>query len=501
MKFLFFERLPIIVLFSLLLAAACKGPETTVVRQNPITEAADTTATQEDTAASEASAAFRQINIGEINSIPTLDPLFANNASTMRAVQMVYEGLLRYNEEGSVIPGIAKKWTVADDSLRYQFTLRNNVYYHDSNAFNSGIGRKLKASDVKYVFERMAKNAVPQHAARLFMSIKGFEPYFREQHNVFNPSKRVLNGVNGIQTPNDSTVVFNLEQRDTRFLQKLASPYAVIYPREAISNNDPNSFKAVGTGPFRLSRQRGDSLYTFAKYNNYYNSKLPIVNRVDVVVKKRESDLFKAFAGDDIHVLPELGLQTLQGALNQNGGLRSTYSSGYTLAKPIGETKYLLNYNPDSDISKEKVQPVATLFDSTDTFGNLPTGLISFQSFRSTGIEESGAPEFSDGDTLSITNTEDSYSGKFMLTLRNKLQQQGATLQIFDIYTPTRNTALYTDHKLPFYEEHSPESNAQTLVSFSVPHYALYHNDIENLHFNRYPWWIDLRSVDFTSIQ
>ena len=500
MKFLFFDRLPIITLLLLLLAAGCKGPETTVVRQNPITEAADTTAT-EDTTASEASAAFRQINIGEINSIPTLDPLFANNASTLRAVQMVYEGLVRYNDEGSVIPGVAKKWTVADDSLRYQFTLRNNVYYHDSNAFNSGIGRKLKASDVKYVFERMAENAVPQHAARLFMSIKGFEPYLREQHNVFNPSKRVLNGVNGIQTPNDSTVVFNLEQRDTRFLQKLASPYAVIYPREAISTNNPNSFKAVGTGPFRLSQQRGDSLFTFAKYNNYYDSKLPLVNRVDVVVKKRESDLFKAFAGNDIHVLPELGLQTLQGALNQNGELRSTYSSGYALANPTGETRYLLNYNPDSDMPKERVQPVAGLFDSTDTFGNLPTGLISFQSFRNAATEESGTYKFSNEDTLSITNTEDSYSRQFMVKLRNKLQQQGATLQIFDIYTPTRNTAVYTGYKLPFYEGDAPESDAQTLVSFSVPHYALYHNDIENLYFNRYPWWIDLRSADFTSIQ
>lgn len=500
MKFLFFERLPIIVLFSLFLTAGCKGPETTVVRQNPITEAADTTAT-EDTTASEASAAFRQINIGEINSIPTLDPLFANNTSTMRAVQMVHEGLVRYNEEGSVIPGIAKKWTVADDSLRYQFTLRNNVYYHDSNAFNSGIGRKLKASDVKYIFERMAKNAVPQNAARLFMSIKGFEPYFREQHNVFNPSKRVLSGVNGIQTPNDSTVVFNLEQRDARFLQKLASPYAVIYPREAINANDPDSFKAVGAGPFRLSQQRGDSLYTFAKYNNYYDPKLPLVNRVDVIVKKRESDLFKAFAGDDIHVLPELGLQTLQGALNQNGELRSTYSSSYTLAKPIGETKYLLNYNPDSDMSKETIQPVAGLFDSTDTFGNLPDGFISFKSYSETSTEESSAYNITTGDTLSITNTEDAFLRQFMVKLRNKLQQQGATLQVFDIYTPTRNTALYTGHKMPFYKEDFPESDAQTLVSFSVPHYALYHNDIENLYFNRYPWWIDLRSADFTSIQ
>lgn len=500
MKVLFFERFPIITLLLLLLAAGCKGPETTVVRQNPITEAADTTAT-EDTTASEASAAFRQINIGEINSIPTLDPLFASNASTMRAVQMVYEGLVRYNENGSLIPGIAKKWSTSGDSLSYQFTLRDNVYYHDSNAFNSGIGRKVKASDIKYVFERMAKNSVPQHAAQLFMPIKGFEPYFREQHNIFNPSQRVLNGVSGIQAPNDSTVVFNLEKRDPHFMQKLASPYAVIYPREAVSDNNPNLFKAVGTGPFQLSRQTGDSVYTFAKYNNYYDSKLPLVNRVDVIVKERESALFKSFAAGDIHLLPELGPETMQGTLNENGELQTAYSDTYTLSKQDGNTRYMLNYNPDSDMSEETIQPVAGLFDSTDTFGNLPGGFISFQSYAEVGTEESNAYNISSGDTLSITNTKDSFSRQFMVKLRNKLQQQGATLQIFDIYTPTRNTALFTAHQLPFYEEDSLKSTTQTLVSFSVPHYSLYHNDIENLYFNRYPWWIDLRSADFTSIQ
>lgn len=503
MKLTTFARLPLFLLLAVLITSGCKGPETTVVRQNPITASPDTAATT-DTTASEPSAAFRQINIGEINPIPNLDPLFANNASTMRAVQLVYEGLVRMNSTGTIIPGIAKRWTVENDSLKYVFTLRNNVYYHDSNAFNNGIGRKLKAGDVKYAFERMAQISVPVNAARLFMPIQGFEPYFREQHNVFNPEKRVLNGVSGIQTPNDSTVVFTLEDRDTHFLQKLASPYAVIYPREALTGNNPNQFKAVGTGPFTLSRNRGDTLYTFAKFKNYYKPEQPVLNRIDVLVKKRESDLFKSFATRSIHIIPELGLQTMQGALNESGALKPSYSENYRLAKQEGATRYSLHYNANADMMRAKARAITGLFDTTDTFGNLPPDLVKFNTYNkpdSDTTQRDEAFQLSTGDTLTITNTEDSYSLQFMVKLRNKLNEQGAALQVFDIYTPTRNTSLYTVHQLPFYQGHSLAPKDHTLVIFDVLHRALYHKEVENLSFNRYPWWIDMRNVTMTTVQ
>lgn len=504
MKPISFARLALLVLIAFALATGCKGPETTVVRQNPIAAAPDTTATT-DTTASEPSAAFRQVNLGEINPIPTMDPLFAENASTMRALQLAYEGLVRLNREGTVIPGISKDWTVADDSLSYTFTLRNNVYYHDSNAFNNGIGRKLKASDVKFAFERMALNSVPDNAARLFMTIEGFEPFYREQHNVFNPNKRMLNGVSGIETPNDTTVIIRLEEKDPNFLRKLASPYALIYPREAITENDPRLFKAVGTGPFTLSQNRGDSLFTFAKFKNYYNPDQPVVNRVDVTVKKRESNLFKSFSTRNIHILPELGLQMLQGVLDESGSLKSSYSEEYRLSNPDGSTFYSLNVNNDAGLSTGKAVAVAALFDSTETFNNLPADFIQFQ--MRANIESADGNQFDSqaavvkGDTLTITNTDDSYSLQFLVKLRDKLNEEGATLRVYNIFTPTRNTGLYTTHSLPFYEGYTPDMSHETVLSFRIQHRALSQKEVENLYFNAYPWWIDMRNVTTSIVQ
>lgn len=499
-----FARLPLLFLFAFALATGCKGPETTVIRQNPIAAAPDTSATT-DTTASEPSAAFRQINMGEINPIPTLDPLFAENASTMRALQLVFEGLVRFDRQGDVIPGIARNWTIAGDSLQYTFTLRNNVYYHDSNAFNNGIGRKFKAADVKFAIERMATNSVPDHAAQLFMSVKGFEPFYREQHNVFNPGRRVLDGVTGVQAPNDSTVVFSLEEKDPHFLQKLASPYALIYPREAITDNNPAQFKAVGTGPFTLSQNRGDSLYTFARFNDYYNQVQPRVNRVDVIVKKREANLFKSFITRNIHILPELGVQMLQGVLDENGALKSSYAENYRLSNPNGSTFYSLNRNPDAGLSKEKAIAVAALFDSTDTFENIPSGFVRFSKHMNAESASndliSGQEAISKGDTLNITNTDDSYTRQFLIKLRDKLNEAGAALRVYNIFTPTQNTGLYTSHNLPFYSGYAPAYTEEMLVSFRVHHKALSQSGIENLNFNSFPWWLDLRTVTTSFVQ
>jgi ABC-type transport system substrate-binding protein len=474
----------------------CKSPETTIVRQAPTPASPDTAAEQTPETSTE-SAAFRQINIGENSPIATLDPLFADNASSMRAVQLVYEGLVRYDDSGDIIPGLASDWKVSEDSMAYTFTLRDNLYYHDSNAFSSGVGRRVFARDVISVFERMARMNVPDAAAQLFMDIKGFEPYYREQHHVYNPSLRVLNGIAGIQAPDNSTVVFQLANKDPHFLQKLASPFAVIYPREAISGNDPTQFKAVGAGPFTLSQQRGDSVYVFSKFDEYYNSEQPMVNRVDVLVKNREADLFRSFASGDLHILPELSVQTMAGVLDDSGELNPNYRNQFSLLKPGGKTEYRLHYNANADPGERRARLAAALFDSTDSFDGLPPELDLFQ-FRSFAGEWADSVALGSADTLNITNSRDPFARELMLKLRDKLQQQGGTLQVYDIYTPTRNTGLYTTSHLSFLPDQGLETDSSVLVEFSVPHMTLYRNEVTELTMNRWPWWMDLRSTTVT---
>ncbi|MDR8392458.1 ABC transporter substrate-binding protein [Aliifodinibius sp. S!AR15-10] len=482
--------------FLLLLIFSCaKQPETIVIDDAP---ESPQNLPEQDSLTTEAteSADFKQLIIGELHPISTLDPLFADNNSAKRTIQILYEGLVDFNEQGDVIPALAKRWRVTGDSLAYVFTLRNDRFFHDSDVFSNGLGRKVMASDVKFAFERMARNTVPDAAARLFMAIDGFEPYFQEQHNVLNPAYREIEGVSGIQASNDTTVVFQLAEKDPHFLQKMASPYASVYPREAIKDT-PQNFDPVGTGPFQLSQQIGDSVYVFSENQDYntQSKNIPLLDRVDVIVEGNESNMLQALAAGTIHVIPEVGPQTLSNILNTNGNLSPAYATDYNFSTPGGTTTYSLRYNPNAVDSNDGVRSIFAGIDYSQISRQIPNNIL--QVMASPDSVPAGATY--QASTIFSTYSEDPYQRWFLQKLAN-LWQGEPKLQIIRIRTPSRHTALYTTSSVPFYPGQVLHSSTNLLTTYTVKQSTLTIKNIQNLQFNQYPWWINLNTADMPGI-
>lgn len=499
MKYLLQILLPGVVMLAVLFGGCVKQPETIVIDQEPATP--DTTVSAKDTVASRPAAAdanFKQLVIGENQRISTLDPLFADNNSIRRTLQILYEGLVRFDRNGEIVPAISKRWSISDDSLTYRFTLRDDVFFHDSDIFNSGIGRKVVASDFKYALERMAKINVPADAAQLFMSVRGFEPYFKEQHNVLNPAYREFSGASGIAAPNDSTLVIALIEKDRHLLQKLATPYAVLYPREAVASS-PGAFAPVGSGPFQLSQRRGDSTYIFSKYKEYWNAEnsIPIVDRVDVTVERREPNLFRGMAEENIHLIPEMGPRILESVMFSSTELQPAYRDNYRLTVPGGSTTYSLNFNPDAGESAGAVQSLFAGLDFLQLLSGIPSGLISDTYLVS--LQEKADDAATVSLPLYSTFSEDPYQQWILSRISRQLGGEPA-VRMLRIRTPSRQTALYNRSFVPFYDGHAPERNRFKILQYSVKQSALAIREIEQLEFNRYPWWINLRSVDLPGI-
>lgn len=491
---LFLQKLFLAALMGVVVNACVKQPETIVINKNP--ETPDTLNAPEDTAASEAaSAGFRQLIIGEIHPVSTLDPLFAGNNSAKRMLHILHEGLARYDHSGNVIPAISENWSISADSLTYTFTLRDNVFFHDSNIFDNGLGRKVIASDVTYAFVRMAKIGVPDDAARLFMSIDGFEPYFNEQHQILNPAHRELVEISGIKTPDDNTVIFALIEKDHHFLQKLASPYAVIYPREAVGAS-PQNFSPVGAGPFELSRQRGDSIYIFARNNEYWDNSVPGLDRVDVVIETNESRMFQALASGNIHLIPELGPQIILNSLADGIRLLPAYTENYTLTVPGGVTTYRISYYEEADASEQAVRAAFSSLTVSQLIEDMPEGIVNINTVRQSNT--SASPGLS--STLYSTYTEDPFQKWMLAQISARLNGDKQLIRMLRIRTPGRNTALYNRSFVSLYPGHKPADNPSILMSYSIKQTALSINEIQRLRFNRYPWWMDLRNVTLPGI-
>ncbi|MBR0152507.1 MAG: ABC transporter substrate-binding protein [Lachnospiraceae bacterium] len=86
--------------------------------------------------------------VGIQQDIDSLDPHKAVAAGTKEILFNVYEGLVKPDENGNLVPAVASDVHISDDGCEYTFTIRENVKFHD--------GTTLDAEDVVYSLKRVA---------------------------------------------------------------------------------------------------------------------------------------------------------------------------------------------------------------------------------------------------------------------------------------------------------------------------------------------------------
>jgi len=87
------------------------------------------------------------ITLGMALEPPNLDPTKSAAEATEDVVYCnLFEGLTRIAEDGSVVPALARAWTISADGLTYRFQLHSGVRFHD--------GTPLTALDAKYSLDR-----------------------------------------------------------------------------------------------------------------------------------------------------------------------------------------------------------------------------------------------------------------------------------------------------------------------------------------------------------
>jgi len=98
-----------------------------------------------------------------LESSPTyLDPRYATDAYSERISRLIFNGLLRPDENSRLEPDLAAKWQSIDDRT-YVFRLRQGVFFHD--------GKPLTAADVKFTYDSVldAKNRSPKRGKLGFL--------------------------------------------------------------------------------------------------------------------------------------------------------------------------------------------------------------------------------------------------------------------------------------------------------------------------------------------
>ncbi|MEO0653738.1 MAG: ABC transporter substrate-binding protein [Pseudomonadota bacterium] len=159
-----------------------------------------------------------EIIIGMQLEPPNLDPTGGAAAAIDEVVYAnIFEGLTRYQADGSIAPGLAESWEISEDGLEYTFALRSGVSFHDGTAFT--------AEDVKFSLDRA-----------------------RAEEST-NAQKALFAGIAEVEVVDDTTVKVILSSPNGGFLTNMAWGDAVIVASESIETAATNP---VGTGPFKF---------------------------------------------------------------------------------------------------------------------------------------------------------------------------------------------------------------------------------------------------------
>ena len=197
-----------------------------------------------------------------------MDPMDIGDTTSSGLASQIFECLYQYHylkRPYELIPCLAADFPeVSDDGLTYTFRLRQDVFFADDPCFTAteGRGRQLLANDLIYAWKRIAdvKN-ISKNWWVFEGRIVGLDE-FRKYTRQLGPGEEpdYDRAIEGLQTPNDLTLVVKLTKPWPQILYLLAHLPTAPVAREAVEyygktlHNHP-----VGTGPYKLKEWKRGS--------------------------------------------------------------------------------------------------------------------------------------------------------------------------------------------------------------------------------------------------
>ncbi len=322
-----------LVLASLFIVAAIlvtgcvpKGGDTP---KNDAPAASDTPTSGTDTPAAGAAKILRTNNGSEPGS---LDPALAQGTHESWVLDHTFEGLMKLDENGMVVEGMAKEYKVSDDFLTYTFTLRDDIKWSN--------GDPVTAHDFEFAWKRaLDPDLAADYAFQLYY-IKGGEAYNTEEGS--------LDGV-AVKALDDKTLEVTLEAPTGYFLELTA--FYTYYPvNKAVVESNPdwakNAATHISNGPFTLTEWEHDASLKIRKNPNYYDAANVPLDGVDFTIIDDVNTTWQGYEGGEYDFLvdvPQAVTAKLQEEGNPElviGGMVGTYYYNLNPAiKPLNNVK------------------------------------------------------------------------------------------------------------------------------------------------------------------
>ncbi|TQE99309.1 MAG: ABC transporter substrate-binding protein [Spiribacter salinus] len=185
---------------------------------------------------------------GANRDVGSLDPYSYGDSFTINVLNHVYEGLVRYDRDLVIEPALATSWEILDDQVTWRFTLREDVTFHNGNAFT--------AEDVQASLERVSHETSP---------LKGNLPAYVSSEVVDDYTIDItLNGTYPLLL-NDLTNI-HIFDRDWLVENNAELPTDIGEGVEGFA-----TYNANGTGPFIVESRQPEAQTVFTVNSDWWD--------------------------------------------------------------------------------------------------------------------------------------------------------------------------------------------------------------------------------------
>lgn len=265
--------------------------------------------------------ASQKIEISSPAPLSTLDTTQTMDKDTFTIVQHLFEGLYRFDDESTPVPGLAEKVDISEDGLTYKFTLKDGIKWSN--------GEPITAQDFLYSWKKLVTPATIGPNAYLLDNVKN--------------SKAIRNGEKGIDeigllAPSEKEFEVTLEQAQPSFLTVASigwlAPQNQAYVEKQGKDYATDSEHLIYSGPFILTDWDASSdTWTLKKNSEYYDADKVKLEEVKVNTIKEEN------TGINLYQSNELDLARISGQYVQ----QYSDDEGYVTHSDVAN--YYLDFN------------------------------------------------------------------------------------------------------------------------------------------------------------
>ncbi len=212
------------------------------------------------------------LNEGIIGSPNSINPLLVqNNGADNDIINLVYSGLLKYNNQGTLIPDLAQTYQVSEDGLKYTFTLYENAMWHD--------GTPVTTDDVAFTI------------------------LTAQDSDFQSPQRLNWQGID-VNIIDSRTIEFKLKNPYAQFLNNTTLG---IIPKHLWENISADLFStsnlnhyAIGSGPYKIDSINPEQQTSpieaikLKSFNNYHLGR-SLISNVNIIFFNNPEDLINAY--------------------------------------------------------------------------------------------------------------------------------------------------------------------------------------------------------------